>query len=264
MKKYPIFIAGPTGIGKTDLAQSLASHLGLKIISCDSIQVYQGLDIGSNKYKPNTFCLDLSSPLSKFDVEDFVEYCTKFGEMCIIVGGSGFYMERVYEIFGGLKIFLYMDRICLYRKLDLRCEEMIKNGFLFEVLELKKSGLHKGLPAGRAIGYRDALDFLNSDINEHNFYLFLEKFKTRTRNLVRRQEIYMRKRNYLWIDVGKDDPFAEVICILDHMENICTDKYKPPVVNYHRITRLYRSELFIYRDTAVVMELIDELKSRLV
>ncbi|KAG0438477.1 tRNA dimethylallyltransferase [Dictyocoela muelleri] len=265
MKKYPIFISGPTGIGKTELGLKLSSYLNLPLISCDSIQVYKGLDIGSNKYKPNTFCIDVVSPFSKFDVEDFIDYCKKYDEKSIYVGGSSFYMERIGD---GLKIFLYIDRISLYKKLDLRCEEMIKQGFFKEVLNLKKQGLNTSLPAGRSIGYREALDFLNSDIDEQNFYTFLEKFKTRTRNLVRRQEIYIRNKNYLWIDVSRYDPFNEIINIINMDDDEFNDinklkKYEPPKCNNHKILRKYRSVNIIFNDKNKIEDLIRDIKNDL-
>ena len=45
----PIFIAGPTAVGKSEIALRLAEKLGGEIISADSMQVYRGLDIGTAK-----------------------------------------------------------------------------------------------------------------------------------------------------------------------------------------------------------------------
>src|ERR1700723_2777236 len=45
----PIFIAGPTAVGKSEIALALAEKLGGEIISADSMQVYRGLDIGTAK-----------------------------------------------------------------------------------------------------------------------------------------------------------------------------------------------------------------------
>ena len=44
-----VAIVGPTGSGKSGLADSLAESLSGEIISCDSIQIYRGFDIGSAK-----------------------------------------------------------------------------------------------------------------------------------------------------------------------------------------------------------------------
>ena len=44
-----LLVTGPTGVGKTETSLLLAEHLGGEIISADSVQVYRGLDIGSDK-----------------------------------------------------------------------------------------------------------------------------------------------------------------------------------------------------------------------
>src|ERR1039458_882379 len=45
----PLLLAGPTAVGKSDIAVLLAQRLGGEIISVDSMQVYRGLDIGTAK-----------------------------------------------------------------------------------------------------------------------------------------------------------------------------------------------------------------------
>ncbi|KAF7836663.1 tRNA dimethylallyltransferase 9 isoform X1 [Senna tora] len=52
-KEKVIVISGPTGAGKSRLALQLAKRLNGEIVSADSIQVYQGLDVGSAKPSPN-------------------------------------------------------------------------------------------------------------------------------------------------------------------------------------------------------------------
>ena len=44
-----LIITGPTGVGKTDTSIKLAKRLNGEIISADSVQVYRGLDVGSDK-----------------------------------------------------------------------------------------------------------------------------------------------------------------------------------------------------------------------
>ena len=48
----PVFLAGPTAVGKSAIALLLAEHLGDEIISADSMQVYRGLDLGTAKPSP--------------------------------------------------------------------------------------------------------------------------------------------------------------------------------------------------------------------
>ena len=44
-----LVLTGPTAVGKTQLSLALAEHLDGEIVSADSVQVYRGLDIGSDK-----------------------------------------------------------------------------------------------------------------------------------------------------------------------------------------------------------------------
>ena len=44
-----IVIAGPTAVGKTDVAIGVARALGTEIVSCDSMQLYKYMDVGSAK-----------------------------------------------------------------------------------------------------------------------------------------------------------------------------------------------------------------------
>ncbi|MEI6390887.1 MAG: isopentenyl transferase family protein, partial [Verrucomicrobiota bacterium] len=48
----PLLLAGPTAVGKSELALLLAERLGGEIVSVDSMQVYRGLDIGTAKPSP--------------------------------------------------------------------------------------------------------------------------------------------------------------------------------------------------------------------
>ena len=48
-KPKVIFLVGPTAVGKTEFALKLAKRINAEIISCASIQVYQGMDIISSK-----------------------------------------------------------------------------------------------------------------------------------------------------------------------------------------------------------------------
>src|ERR1035441_6443790 len=45
----PVFLAGPTAVGKSEIALLLAEKIGGEIISVDSMQVYRGLDLGTAK-----------------------------------------------------------------------------------------------------------------------------------------------------------------------------------------------------------------------
>ena len=50
--KKILILAGPTGVGKTNLSIKLAKRMNGEIISADSMQIYKHMDIGSAKIKP--------------------------------------------------------------------------------------------------------------------------------------------------------------------------------------------------------------------
>ena len=98
-----IIIAGPTGVGKTDLALRLAQLLGGELISCDSVQVYKHLEIGANKDRSSgvpQHLLDFVELDAPFTAADFYDRCFEQLEQVvardrvpILVGGTGFYLD---------------------------------------------------------------------------------------------------------------------------------------------------------------------------
>lgn len=106
-KKPPVIvIAGPTGTGKTKLSVSLASMLDAEIISCDSMQIYKGMDIGTAKVTSEEaqgiphHMIDIKNPDEQYSVSDFVTDAAKCaadihsrGKTVILVGGTGLYAD---------------------------------------------------------------------------------------------------------------------------------------------------------------------------
>ena len=106
-----ITILGPTASGKTSLAAVLAYHLDAEIISADSRQVYQGMDIGTGKDLADYtvvgkhipyHLIDICKAGSKYNVyqyqQDFLEVYNKIKEankLPILCGGSGLYLESI-------------------------------------------------------------------------------------------------------------------------------------------------------------------------
>ncbi len=106
----PILIAGPTAVGKSEVALLLAEQLGGEIISVDSMQVYRGLDIGTAKPSPaGRACVphhlidvvDLADP---FDAAKFVKLANAAvaevqsrGRVPILCGGTGLYFRAFLE-----------------------------------------------------------------------------------------------------------------------------------------------------------------------
>ncbi len=74
----PVFLAGPTAVGKSEIALALAEQLGGEIITVDSMQVYRGLDIGTAKPSPADrarvphHLIDICDLTEAFDAAQFV------------------------------------------------------------------------------------------------------------------------------------------------------------------------------------------------
>lgn len=103
-----IVIAGPTGVGKTDLSLKLAKMIDADIISCDSAQVYKGMDIGTAKIKSEEmqgikhYMLDVLEPTKKYSVGEYQREVDKIlsekekeNKPVILTGGTGLYINSV-------------------------------------------------------------------------------------------------------------------------------------------------------------------------
>ncbi len=297
-KKEPlmIFLAGPTGCGKTALSLLLAEGLNGEIVSADSMQVYRGMDIGTAKATPidrsriphhMIDVCDISEPFSVVDyycqAQDCVEEIQGRGKLPIVVGGAGFYMhamlygppngppsvpevreqlEAEVERFGpealydvllkqdpnyaatitpgdrhkivrALEIiqltgqlvsdlswkqrepcmagdyrawFIHRPRDVLYARVEERCENMVEHGLIEETRALLEQGLGENRSAAQAIGYRQAIAYLESEESEADLAQFLNDFKKASRRYVKRQFTWFRHEPlFRWIDVDLHD-----------------------------------------------------------
>ncbi len=108
MQNKIIAVAGPTASGKTALAVEIAKAVGGEIVSCDSMQIYKDLSIGTAKPDADEMqgiphhMLDFVEPKRRYSVADFVEDARaciddilKRGKVPVIAGGTGLYMDSV-------------------------------------------------------------------------------------------------------------------------------------------------------------------------
>ncbi len=99
--------------------------------------------------------------------------------------------------------FLDTPRNILYPRLEARCEQMLSMGFLDEVVQLDQKGLRRNTTASQAIGYKEALSFLEAGSSEKDYRLFVEKFKASSRHLAKRQLTWFRKEpGFQWLDMA--------------------------------------------------------------
>mgnify|MGYP004472893489 FL=1 len=105
--KHPVVaVVGPTATGKTALGVTLAQHFSGEVISCDSMQIYKGLDVGTAKVTQEETCgiphhgVDILTPDKTFSVADFTAMAAELeqqisarGNLPILVGGTGLYVQ---------------------------------------------------------------------------------------------------------------------------------------------------------------------------
>jgi tRNA dimethylallyltransferase len=101
------FLVGPTGVGKSGVAQHLAEVRGVPILSADSMAIYRGMDIGTAKPsveergKVPYFGVDLVEPDVAFSAWDYRKHAlaslATVSETCnaIVVGGTGLYIKSL-------------------------------------------------------------------------------------------------------------------------------------------------------------------------
>lgn len=106
-KKRVLVISGPTSVGKSSVAISIAKRVNGEIVSADSVQVYRNLNVGSAKLSKEDMqsirhhMLDLKSPVTEdFDVGEFYELANGYindiharGKVPIVCGGTGMYVK---------------------------------------------------------------------------------------------------------------------------------------------------------------------------
>ena len=111
-KEKVIVICGPTASGKTALSIELAKKINGEIVSCDSMQIYKEMNIGTAKPTKEEmqgikhYMIDIISPDERYSVADYkkqakeaIKEILSKGKVPIVVGGTGLYVDSlIYEI----------------------------------------------------------------------------------------------------------------------------------------------------------------------
>ncbi len=296
MKQPLAAIVGPTAVGKTALSILLAQELDGELLSCDSMQIYQGMDIGTAKATAEEqaqvrhHLLDICSPFASFSVADYqkaafqtIDEVGSRGKLPILVGGTGLFYQAVvdqYDFAPELKrpdlrekweklyaergqgylqerlaeldpvylktigvndtkrplhalevceaagrpfseliqkredtfqlaaVGLYMPREMLYDRIDRRVEQMLEQGLVDEVKTLQRQGLSCEMQAMQAIGYQQALYYLDGLLTEEQM---VHEIKRDSRNYAKRQYTWFKKdRRIFWVNTGSGIPLKEL------------------------------------------------------
>ena len=138
-----LIITGFTGSGKSGLAVDIAKQYNGEIISCDSVQIYRGLNIGSAKVTYEEMqgikhhLIDILDPKQDYSVGQFVKDCENAindivsrGKVTILVGGTGLYIKALLQGYN----FSNTDKNETFRQSQLQLAETYGNQYVWQKL----------------------------------------------------------------------------------------------------------------------------------
>ncbi len=226
MKTKVLVILGPTASGKTALAVDLANQLGGEIVSADSRQIYQGMDIGTGKdleeYGSVPYHLidnhgigDVYS-VAHFQKEaiDAIQDISRRGKFPIVCGGTGLYLESLIQQFEFSRVPDFLNKPLNYQidfqifglnptldirrdRISKRLKQRLEAGLVEEVKGLLDRGVSKEDLAWMGLEYKWTLNYLMGDITQERFEQGLE---VAIHQFAKRQMTYFRK-----MERGGDD-----------------------------------------------------------
>lgn len=291
-------IVGPTACGKSDFAMRIAQEMDYEIISCDSRQIYKGMNIGTAKPEKvqlsnvKHHLIDIIDPSEEYSAYRFsnnageiIQKCIDEGRNVIVCGGTGLYFKTLSEGIGpqeqsdpqyrneltqrgnligstvlheelkkvdpvsaqkihendlqrivrALAFFrqtgkpfsllkqelklpskfdfkvikLTLERTELYKRINNRVLDMIKNGLLDEFKGLLKRGFNELSPGMQCVGYRELFPY---NRNEYNLEVAIDKIQQNTRRYAKRQQTwFLHQTNGTDFDRSKGyDAFREI------------------------------------------------------
>jgi tRNA dimethylallyltransferase len=105
-------VLGPTGVGKTNIGIEIARKIGAEIIVCDSRQIYQGMDIGTNKptkeelSQVKHWLIDIVTPNESLNAWEYAKLARKKikeiwkrNKTALVIAGSGLYLRALIDGF---------------------------------------------------------------------------------------------------------------------------------------------------------------------
>lgn len=237
-----VSIVGVTASGKSALGIKLAQEFNGEIVSCDSRQIYVGLDIGSAKVTAEEqamvphHLLDVVQPGKTFNVFDFQKMAyaaigdiLSRGKVPFLVGGSGLYSRSIVDGYGFvekdsvmgdeplqvegnsprydvLQICLMPPREIIEPLMTKRTDERLAQGMIEETEKLIADGVSKEWLRSLGLDYFWNVELIDGkvDINEYK-----RCHKDKTMQFIKRQKTWFRKEKEGTIYLENPSEFLE-------------------------------------------------------
>jgi tRNA dimethylallyltransferase len=101
-----------------------------------------------------------------------------------------------------INYFLNRPREILYQRVELRCQQMLREGLIQEVIDLEEYGLRNNRSAMQAIGYRQVLEFLATEQTADDWAKLMYNLKLASRHYVKRQLTWFRNKSvFEWVEL---------------------------------------------------------------
>ena len=172
-----ICIAGPTASGKTALAVELAKELNGEVVSCDSMQIYRRMDIGTAKPFPEErqgiphHMIDVADPDEDFSVSRYCEMAGPIvddivarGKTAIIAGGTGLDMDSLIKG----NDFAPVPSTGCRERLEAQCDEMGMEFMMNMLQEIDPEAAERIHDRKRMIRALEVYQETGETITEHN------------------------------------------------------------------------------------------------
>ena len=167
-----MIVAGPTASGKSEVSIKLAKALNGEVVSCDSAQIYEGMDIGTSKVSKKDMqgiehhLLDICKPQGDFTVANFKRECEKViddihsrGKLPILCGGTGLYINAI-------MFDMQFEGVKTEKEARQKFEEMARkygNEYLYKELQRINPGVAERIHPNNTVRVIRALSVLESE-----------------------------------------------------------------------------------------------------
>jgi tRNA A37 N6-isopentenylltransferase MiaA len=214
-------IVGPTASGKTAAAVEAALRFNGEVVSCDSVQIYKGFDIGTAKPSLEErqgvphHMLDVAEPAEEWSAghyaraaRDCITGVLSRRKLPVVTGGSGFYLRALTDGLTGLDpapcvwefilLGLHPDRNDLEERIKIRAAAMLSDGLVEETRALLERGVPEDCPPMGSIGYVQARAVLNGSLAPGQAR---DEIALRTRQYAKRQRTWFyNQTGAVWLE----------------------------------------------------------------